>query len=122
MGTTNLRKVSRFKRKRSIRKRISGTAERPRMSVFRSSRHIYAQLVDDVQGGTLVSASSLEKAIRDLPKFESKIAMAEHIGKLIGERAKEKGIEAVVFDRNGFLYHGRVKALSSGAREAGLKF
>ncbi len=122
MGTTNLRKVSRFKRKRSIRKRISGTAERPRMSVFRSSRHIYAQLVDDVQGGTLVSASSLEKAVRDQPKFESKIAMAEHIGKLIGERAKEKGIEAVVFDRNGFLYHGRVKALSSGAREAGLKF
>jgi large subunit ribosomal protein L18 len=122
MGTTNLRKVSRFKRKRSIRKRISGTAERPRMSVFRSSRHIYAQLVDDVQGGTLVSASSLEKAVRDQPKFESKTAMAEHIGKLIGERAKEKGIEAVVFDRNGFLYHGRVKALSSGAREAGLKF
>jgi large subunit ribosomal protein L18 len=122
MGTTNLRKVSRFKRKRSIRKRLSGTAERPRMSVFRSSRHIYAQLVDDVQGGTLVSASSLEKAVRDQPKFESKIAMAEHIGKLIGERAKEKGIEAVVFDRNGFLYHGRVKALSSGAREAGLKF
>lgn len=122
MGTTNLRKVSRFKRKRSIRKRLSGTAERPRMSVFRSSRHIYAQLVDDVQGGTLVSASSLEKAVQNLPKFESKIAMAEHIGKLIGERAKEKGIEAVVFDRNGFLYHGRVKALSSGAREAGLKF
>lgn len=122
MGSTNLRKVSRFKRKRSIRKRISGTAERPRMSVFRSSRHIYAQLVDDVQGGTLVSANSLEKAVRDLPKFESKVAMAEHIGKLIGERAKEKGIEAVVFDRNGFLYHGRVKALSSGAREAGLKF
>jgi len=122
MGSTNLRKVSRLKRKRSIRKRLSGTAERPRMSVFRSSRHIYAQLVDDVQGGTLVSASSLEKAVRDLPKFESKIAMAEHIGKLIGERAKEKGIEAVVFDRNGFLYHGRVKALSSGAREAGLKF
>ena len=122
MGSTNLRKVSRLKRKKSIRKRISGTAERPRMSVFRSSRHIYAQLVDDVQGGTLVSASSLEKAVRDLPKFESKVAMAEHIGKLIGERAKEKGIEAVVFDRNGFLYHGRVKALSSGAREAGLKF
>ena len=122
MGTTNLRKVSRFKRKRSIRKRLSGTAERPRMSVFRSSRHIYAQLVDDVQGGTLVSASSLEKAVRDLPKFESKVAMAEHIGKLLAERAKEKGIETVVFDRNGFLYHGRVKALSSGAREAGLKF
>ena len=122
MGSTNLRKVSRLKRKKSIRKRLNGTAERPRMSVFRSSRHIYAQLVDDVKGGTLVSASSLEKAVRDLPKFESKVAQAEHIGKLIAERAKEKGIEAVVFDRNGFLYHGRVKALSSGAREAGLKF
>ncbi len=122
MGSTNLRKVSRLKRKKSIRKRLSGTAERPRLSVFRSSRHIYAQLVDDVKGGTLVSAGSLEKDIRDMPKFESKVAMAEHIGKLLAERAKEKGIEAVVFDRNGFLYHGRVKALSSGAREAGLKF
>ena len=122
MGSTNLRKVSRLKRKKSIRKRLSGTAERPRLSVFRSSRHIYAQLVDDVKGGTLVSAGSLEKDVRDMPKFESKVAMAEHIGKLLAERAKEKGIEAVVFDRNGFLYHGRVKALSSGAREAGLKF
>jgi len=122
MGSTNLRKVSRLKRKKSIRKRLSGTAERPRLSVFRSSRHIYAQLVDDVKGGTLVSAGSLEKDIRDMPKFESKVAMAEHIGKLLAERAKEKGIEAVVFDRNGFLYHGRVKALSSGARKAGLKF
>ncbi|MBW1889050.1 MAG: 50S ribosomal protein L18 [Deltaproteobacteria bacterium] len=122
MGSTNLRKVSRLKRKKSIRKRLSGTAERPRLSVFRSSRHIYAQLVDDVKGGTLVSAGSLEKDVRDTPKFESKVAMAEHIGKLLAERAKEKGIEAVVFDRNGFLYHGRVKALSSGARKAGLKF
>lgn len=122
MGSTNLRKVSRLKRKRSIRKRLSGTTDRPRMSVFRSSRHIYAQLVDDIQGGTLVSASSLEKTVRDMPKFESKIAMAEHIGKLLAERAKEKGIQTVVFDRNGFLYHGRIKALSSGAREAGLKF
>jgi large subunit ribosomal protein L18 len=122
MGSTNPRKVSRLKRKKSIRKRISGTSERPRMSVFRSSKHIYAQLVDDIKGDTLISASSLEKAVQDLPKFESKVAMAAHIGKLIAERAREKGIEAVVFDRNGFLYHGRVKALSSGAREAGLKF
>lgn len=122
MGSTNLRKVSRLKRKKSIRKRISGTAERPRLSVFRSSRHIYAQLVDDVKGDTLIAASSLEKRVRDMPKFESKVAMAEHIGKLLAERAREKGIDAVVFDRNGFLYHGRVKALSSGAREAGLKF
>jgi len=122
MGRTNLRTVSRLKRKRSIRKRLSGTAERPRLSVFRSSRHIYAQLVDDLKGDTIIAASSVEKAVRDLPKFESKVAMAEHVGKMLAERAKEKGIDAVVFDRNGFLYHGRVKALSSGAREAGLKF
>ena len=122
MGSTNLRTVSRLKRKRSIRKRLSGTAERPRLSVFRSSRHIYAQLVDDLKGSTIIAASSVEKAVRDLPKFESKVAMAEHVGKMLAERAKEKGIDAVVFDRNGFLYHGRVKALSSGAREAGLKF
>jgi large subunit ribosomal protein L18 len=122
MGSTNLRKVSRLKRKKRIRKRLSGTAERPRMSVFRSSKHIYAQLVDDVKGDTLIAASSLEKTVRDLPKFESKVALAEHIGKVLAERAKEKGIQSVVFDRNGFLYHGRVKALSSGARAAGLKF
>ena len=122
MGSTNLRKVSRLKRKKRIRKRLSGTAERPRMSVFRSSKHIYAQLVDDVKGDTLIAASSLEKTVRDLPKFESKVALAEHIGKVLAERAKEKGIQSVVFDRNGFLYHGRVKALSGGAREAGLKF
>jgi large subunit ribosomal protein L18 len=90
--------------------------------VFRSSRHIYAQLVDDLKGDTIIAASSVEKAVRDLPRFESKVAMAEHVGKLLAERAKEKGIDAVVFDRNGFLYHGRVKALSNGAREAGLKF
>ena len=122
MSSSKLRKLSRFKRKKSIRKRISGTAERPRLSVFRSSKHIYAQLVDDIKGDTLISASSVEKTVRDLPKFDSKVAMAEHIGKVLAERAKEKGIETVVFDRNGFLYHGRVKALSSGAREAGLKF
>jgi len=122
MSSSKLRKMSRLKRKKSIRKRISGTAERPRLSVFRSSRHIYAQLVDDIKGDTLISASSVEKTARDLPKFDSKVAMAEHIGKVLAERAKEKGIETVVFDRNGFLYHGRVKALSSGAREAGLKF
>jgi len=122
MGSTNKRQVSRLKRKRSIRKRLSGTADCPRMSVFRSSRHIYAQLVDDISGGTLVSASSADKEVRAMPKFESKVKLAEFIGKRIAERAKEKGIEKIVFDRNGFLYHGRIQALSSGAREAGLKF
>ena len=122
MGSTSKRKTSRLKRKRSIRKRLSGTADCPRMSVFRSSRHIYAQLVDDVSGGTLVSASSVEKEVQGMPKFENKIKLAEFIGKRIAERAKEKGIERVVFDRNGFLYHGRVEALSKSAREAGLEF
>lgn len=122
MGATNPSRLARFKRKKRIRKHMSGTAEKPRMSVFRSSRHIYAQLIDDVSGRTIVTASSLEKTVREMPKFESKIAVAEHIGKVLGERAIEKGVQKVVFDRNGFLYHGRVKAVSKGARDAGLVF
>jgi len=101
---------------------MSGTQERPRLSVFRSARHIYAQIIDDITGRTLVSASSLEKGIKEQPKLESKIAMAVCVGKLVAQRAKESGIKKVVFDRNGFLYHGRVKAVSDGAREGGLDF
>ena len=101
---------------------MSGTPERPRLSVFRSSRHIYAQVIDDVSGTTLVAASSLEKAVKEQESLENNVAMAQFIGKLVGERAVEKGIKKVVFDRNGFLYHGRVKAVSEGARETGLKF
>ena len=122
MGSTSIRKESRLKRKKRIRKRLSGTEDKPRLSVFRSSRHIYAQLVNDVSGNTMVAASSVEKTVRQLPKFESKIAMASYVGKMLAERAQEKGIKTVVFDRNGFLYHGRVKAVSDGAREAGLVF
>lgn len=122
MGATNPSKLSRLKRKKRIRKHLSGTDQKPRMSVFRSSKHIYAQLIDDVSGHTLAAASSMEKVVRDLPKFESKIAVAEHIGKILGERALEKGFKEVVFDRNGFQYHGRVKAVSKGARDAGLVF
>lgn len=122
MGATNPSKLSRLKRKKRIRKHLSGTDQKPRMSVFRSSKHIYAQLIDDVSGHTLAAASSMEKVVRDLPKFESKIAAAEHIGKILGERALEKGLKEVVFDRNGFQYHGRVKAVSKGARDAGLVF
>jgi large subunit ribosomal protein L18 len=122
MGSTNIRKLSRLKRKKRIRKRLSGTEEKPRMSVFRSSKHIYAQLINDVSGSTVAAASSVEKTVRELPKFDSKVAMASHIGKILAERAMEKGIKTVVFDRNGFLYHGRVKAVSDGAREAGLVF
>ena len=122
MGPANTRKKARLKRKVSIRKKMSGSPDRPRLSVFRSTRHIYAQIIDDVSGTTLVAASSLEKAVKTGERPEGNVAMAQHIGKLVGERAVEKGIEKVVFDRNGFLYHGRVKAVSEGAREAGLKF
>jgi large subunit ribosomal protein L18 len=101
---------------------LSGTEQKPRMSVFRSSKHIYAQLINDIDGSTLAAASSVEKLVKEQPKFESKVAMASYIGKLLAERALEKGIKTVVFDRNGFLYHGRVKAVSNGAREAGLVF
>ena len=101
-----------------IRKKLSGTAERPRLAVFRSIQHIYAQVIDDRTGATLVSASSVEKGAAN----GGNVAGAKAIGKLVAERAKEKGIGAVVFDRGGFLYHGRVKALADAAREAGLQF
>ncbi len=117
---TNRRTLARLKRKTRIRKKITGTSQRPRLSVFRSAKHMYAQIIDDAAGATLVTASSVEKGVKGQPKFESKRALATHIGKLVAERALDKGIKQVVFDRNGFLYHGRVKALSDGAREAGL--
>ena len=122
MGSLNLKTKARLKRKKRIRKHLVGTQERPRLSVFRSSKHIYAQVIDDTHGQTLVAASSLDKIVKEHPKFENKIAVADFVGKLLGERAVKKGINKVVFDRNGFLYHGRVKAVSNGAREAGLDF
>jgi len=122
MSNMDLKKQAREKRKKRIRKKIIGTQEKPRLSVFRSSRQIYAQIIDDISGRTLVSASSLEKKAKEQPKFENKIAVAHYIGKLVAERAIEKGLKEVVFDRNGFLYHGRIQAISKGAREAGLKF
>jgi large subunit ribosomal protein L18 len=122
MGSLNFKKRARLKRKKRIRKNLVGTQERPRLSVFRSSKHIYAQVVDDTYGHTLVSASSMEKVVKEHPEFENKVAVAGFVGKLIGERATKKGISKVVFDRNGFLYHGRVKALSDGARGTGLDF
>lgn len=111
--------IQRLKRHRRVRGTVSGTAERPRLDVFRSSKHIYAQIIDDVAGVTLVSASSTEKG------FESDGGNkegAKAVGKLVGERAKAKGISSVVFDRGGYLYHGRVKELAEGARESGLEF
>jgi large subunit ribosomal protein L18 len=122
MGSMNIRQQARLKRKKRIRKKIQGTSLRPRLSVFRSARHTYAQIVDDTVGHTLVEASTMGSQAKDAPKFENKVAAANFVGKLIGERALEKGIKEVVFDRNGFLYHGRVKSLSEGARKAGLIF
>ena len=116
------KKAARLKRKNRIRKKVNGTAERPRLSVFRSAQHIYAQVIDDTCGRTLASASSLEAAVRSLPRFDSKVAMAQYIGQILAERARAQGIQKVVFDRNGFLYHGRIKAVSEGARKAGLEF
>jgi large subunit ribosomal protein L18 len=112
----------RIKRKQRIRKKISGTADHPRFSVYKTSKHIYAQLIDDIEKRTLVSASSTEKDIRALPRFENKTQLAKYIGETVGKRAKDKGIQQVVFDRNGYVYHGRVKAIADGARETGLIF
>ncbi|MFP4475906.1 MAG: 50S ribosomal protein L18 [Desulfatibacillaceae bacterium] len=122
MGRLVEKQRTRVRRKRRVRSKVYGTAQRPRLTVFRSARHMYAQVVEDETGTTLASASTLEKEVRDRPAFESKVQAAEFIGKLVGERAKAKGVSKVVFDRNGYLYHGRVKAVSSGAREAGLDF
>jgi len=105
-----------------IRRKLSGTAERPRLAVFRSVQHIYAQVIDDSKGNTVVSASSLEKTNRDTLKTGGNLDAAKSIGKAVAERAKEKGIRQVVFDRGGYAYHGRVKALADAAREAGLEF
>jgi len=122
MGSTNKKKVIWLKRKKRIRKNIVSTVERPRLTVFRSSKHIYGQIVDDTTGTTIVAACSNEKTVKDQPTFESKIAKAVYTGKLLAQRAIDKGVKKVVFDRNGFLYHGRIKAFSDGAREAGLDF
>ena len=110
----------RFKRKLSIRKRITGTQDRPRLTVFKSNKHIYVQVVDDVAGVTLVSASSKNKGF-EKPEGDKK-AIAKKVGEAIAMKCKEKGVETVTFDRNGFLFHGRLKALADSARENGLKF
>ncbi|MBK7214111.1 MAG: 50S ribosomal protein L18 [Bacteroidales bacterium] len=110
----------RLKIKQRVRKRISGTADRPRMTVFRSNKEIYVQLIDDLTGRTLVSATSRDKGIAD--SKVTKIEQAKLVGKLAAERALEAGIATVIFDRNGYLYHGRIKALADSAREGGIKF
>jgi large subunit ribosomal protein L18 len=118
IGQTPKREIRRRIHER-IRSKVRGTAERPRLAVFRSVANIYAQVIDDGRGATLVSASSIEKGKRAVG---GNLAAAKTIGKLVAERAKEKGIKRVVFDRGGYLYHGRIKALADAAREAGLEF
>ena len=114
------RKLARKKRHQRLRNNLSGTNERPRLNVFRSNKHIFVQVIDDKAGKTLVSASTQEKDF-DV-KATSTVEAAKAIGLTIGKRAKQQGIESVVFDRGGYLYHGRIAAIAEGAREAGLKF
>ncbi|MCR5102027.1 MAG: 50S ribosomal protein L18 [Butyrivibrio sp.] len=116
------RQEIREKKHLKIRKRFSGTAERPRLAVFRSNNHIYAQVIDDVAGHTLVSASTLEKDIKAELKVTDNVDAAKYIGDVVAKRAIEKGIKTVVFDRAGYIYQGKVEALAEAAREAGLEF
>ncbi len=120
MARTNKKTVAREKRIKRIRKKILGTAERPRLRVFKSARHIYAQIIDDLAGHTMCSMSTLDKSYTQ-GEGNGKIAVAHNVGKLIAKKAIEKGISKVVFDRGGYIFQGRVKALSDGAREAGLE-
>ncbi len=122
MVQTMLRQVNRKKRHRRVRTKVNGTAERPRLNVFRSSKHIYAQVIDDQAGKTMAAASSIDSQIRSEFKHGGNREAARKVGELLAKRAVDKGIKDVVFDRGGYLYHGRVKELADGAREAGLKF
>jgi large subunit ribosomal protein L18 len=112
----------RVKKHKRIRNRFSGTAERPRLAVFRSNNHMYAQIIDDSVGNTLVSASTLQKEVKAELEKTNNVDAAAYLGKVIAEKALEKGIKEVVFDRGGFIYQGKVKALADAAREAGLEF
>lgn len=113
----------RQRRHRRVRAKISGTSQRPRLNVFRSSAHIYVQVIDDINGHTLAAASDLDEAVKaKAGEGATKAVRAKAVGEVIAERARTAGIEAVLFDRGGFLYHGRVKAVADGAREGGLKF
>ncbi len=120
MITKTSKNAARLKRHARVRAKLSGTAERPRLNVFRSNKHIYAQIIDDVNGVTLASASTLDKDLN--VESTGDTSAATKVGELVAKRAAEKGFSDVVFDRGGYLYHGRVKALADAAREAGLKF
>jgi large subunit ribosomal protein L18 len=117
-----VKQEGRARRRKRVRKRVAGTSGRPRLTVFRSLKHIYAQVIDDSTGRTLVSACSLHEPVRTPNAKGGNVQAAEAIGRLLAERALAKGVEKVVFDRNGYLYHGRVKALADGARAGGLQF
>ncbi|GMG97869.1 LSU ribosomal protein L18P [Tepidimicrobium xylanilyticum] len=121
-----LKKVSRNEMRKNrhlrIRKKVYGTPERPRLNVYKSNNHIYAQIIDDIKGHTLASASTLDKELRGELNSTKNVEAAKLVGQLIGRRALEKGIKEVVFDRGGYIYHGKIKELAEGAREAGLKF
>jgi len=116
------KKLNRKKKHLSIRRKISGTSEKPRLAVFKSEKHIYAQIIDDMKGNTIVSASTVDKELKNELKKTWNIEAAEKVGELLAKRAVEKGISSVVFDRGGFKYHGRIKSLADSARKAGLKF
>ena len=119
---TSARVVARGYRQARVRKRLRGTDSRPRLAVFRSKKHIYVQVITDVAGRTLLAISTLSPELRAQLKKTGDVAAAKEVGKLIARRCLEKGIKQVVFDRNGFLYHGRVRAIAEGAREGGLEF
>jgi large subunit ribosomal protein L18 len=121
VAKTAIKKITRLKRQVRVRKKIRGTSLRPRLSVFKSARHIYAQVIDDTTGSTLIATSTLTAPI-EAPTNKGNIAAAILVGKNIADLSIAKGITSVVFDRNGFLYHGRIKALADAAREAGLNF
>lgn len=116
------RNEARLRKHARVRKKISGTAECPRLDVFRSLNHIYAQVIDDTTGNTLVAASTLDEALKGKVKFGGNKEAAKEVGKLVAQKAADKGIKKVVFDRGGYIYHGRVKELAESAREAGLDF
>lgn len=123
MKILELKKQRRQRRKYAIRKKVTGTGEVPRLSIFKSASHIYAQIIDDSNGKTLASASTLDKEVKSLLKSEmTKIAKSELVGELIAKRAIDKNIKSIAFDRNGYIFHGRVKALADGCRKAGLEF
>ena len=122
MVSKQSRQEVRVKKHMRIRNRFSGTAERPRLAVFRSNNHMYAQIIDDTVGNTLVAASTLEKEVKEQLEKTNNVDAAAYLGTVIAKRAIEKGIDTVVFDRGGFIYQGKIEALADAAREAGLKF